>query len=137
MGRVLAIDFGTKRCGIAVTDPLQLIASGLTTIPRKELMDYLAKYFQEETVDQVLFGEPKQKDGTPSDVAPLIEAFIRKFKVQFPEMKVARIDERYSSKMAFQSMIDGGLSKKKRQNKGLIDEISATLILQDYLQYHK
>lgn len=137
MGRVLAIDYGTKRCGIAVTDPMQLIASGLRTVPAAELMDFLAAYFEQETVDVVLIGEPKQKDGSPSGVAPAIAAFIQQFKTRFPSMEVARIDERFSSKLAFQSMIDSGLSKKKRQDKGLIDEISATLILQDYLQYHK
>lgn len=137
MGRVLAIDYGTKRCGIAVTDPLQLIASGLTTVAEGEMLDYLAGYFEAEEVDLVLVGEPKQKDGSPSGVAPAISAFVEKFRQRFPNMEVARIDERFSSKMAFQSMIDSGLSKKKRQDKGLIDEISATIILQDYLQYHK
>lgn len=137
MGRVLAIDYGTKRSGIAVTDPLQLIASGLTTVPTKELMVFLGGYFQKEPVELVLVGAPKRLDGTPSEVTPAIESFLQKFEAQFPEMAVSRMDERFSSKMAFQSMIDSGLSKKKRQDKGLIDQISATLILQDYLNYHK
>ena len=134
MGRLLAIDFGMKRTGIAITDELQLIASGLTTVGTRELMSFLKKYFASERVELVLIGEPKQKDGTHSQIETNIKEFIIAFSEEFPEMKVDRVDERFSSKMAFQSMIDSGLKKKQRQNKALIDEISATIILQDYLR---
>lgn len=136
MGRILAIDFGTKRTGIAVTDEMQLIASGLTTIATKELLAFLEGYFASEKVDMVIVGEPKQKDGTHSDVEVEIQKFLTKFSVAFPKLPVKRVDERFTSKMAFQTMIDSGLKKKQRQNKALIDEISATIILQDYL-YNK
>lgn len=136
MGRILAIDFGTKRTGIAVTDEMQLIASGLTTIATKELLSFLEGYFASEKVDMVIVGEPKQKDGTHSDVEVEIQKFLTKFSVAFPKLPVKRVDERFTSKMAFQTMIDSGLKKKQRQNKALIDEISATIILQDYL-YNK
>lgn len=133
MGRVLALDYGTKRTGIAVTDELRIIASGLTTVPTEELMSFLENYFQKEIVDLVLVGEPKQKDGTHSDVEENIKEFLTAFTNKFPAMEVQRVDERYSSKQAFQSMIDGGLKKKKRRDKALLDEISATIILQEYL----
>lgn len=136
MGRILAIDFGTKRTGIAVTDEMQLIASGLTTIATKELLAFLEGYFASEKVDIVIVGEPKQKDGTHSDVEVEIQKFLTKFSVAFTKLPVKRVDERFTSKMAFQTMIDSGLKKKQRQNKALIDEISATIILQDYL-YNK
>lgn len=136
MGRVLAIDFGTKRCGIAVTDELQLIASGLTTVERKDMMDFLSDYLTSEKVELILIGEPKQKDGSPSDVEEHILKFIKKFSEAFPKQEILRVDERYTSKMAFQTMIDSGLKKKQRQNKALLDEISATIILQEYL-YNK
>ncbi|MCW5520346.1 Holliday junction resolvase RuvX [Aureitalea sp. L0-47] len=135
MGRILALDYGTKRTGVAVTDELQIIASGLTTVPTKELQSFLAKYFSEETVELVLVGEPKQKDGTHSAVEEEIQKFLKDFVVKFPEMEVKRVDERYSSKMAFQTMIDSGLKKKQRRDKALIDEISATIILQDYIYF--
>lgn len=135
MARVIAIDYGTKRCGIAVTDPMQLIASGLTTVDADKLLVFLEDYFKLEAVELVLVGEPKQKDGTPSGVEIHIQEFIAKFKATFKDLEVARHDERYTSKMAFQTMIDSGISKKKRRNKALVDQISATLILQDYLQY--
>ena len=137
MGRILALDYGTKRTGIAVTDELQLIASGLTMIPTKELMIFLSGYFASETVDEVVVGEPKQKDGTHSAVEEEIQKFLKSFSELFPKMIMVRFDERFTSKMAFQSMIDSGLKKKKRQDKGLIDEISATILLQDYLQTKK
>lgn len=133
MGRILAIDYGTKRTGIAVTDELQLIASGLTTVSTRELMDFLKKYIASENVETIVIGEPRQKDGTPSEVEAAIRKFITSFSKVFPNMKLERADERYSSKRAFQAMIDSGLKKKQRQNKALIDEISATIILQDYL----
>lgn len=131
--RILAIDYGLKRTGIAVTDEMQLIASGLTTIPSETALDFLKDYFAKERVERVLIGEPKQMNGQPSQSAPLIEAFIEKFKAQFPDMQLDRVDERFTSKMAFRTMIDSGLKKKQRQDKALIDEISATILLQDYL----
>jgi len=136
MARLLAIDYGTKRTGIAVTDELQLIASGLTTVPTEKLISFLKNYFIDENVELVIIGEPKQKDGTHSRVEEEIKKFIQKFSELFSAIKMGRMDERFTSKMAFQTMIDSGLNKKQRQNKALIDEISATIILQDYL-YNK
>ncbi|MBG44047.1 MAG: Holliday junction resolvase RuvX [Aequorivita sp.] len=136
MGRVLALDYGSKRTGIAITDELQLIASGLTTVATTDLMDFLKKYIASEKVDLVLVGEPKQKDGTHSTIEEQIQLFLKKFSEVFPDLEVKRVDERYTSKMAFQTMIDSGLKKKQRQNKALVDEISATIILQEFL-YNK
>ncbi len=133
MGRLLAIDYGTKRCGIAITDELQMIASGLTTVPTADLISFLEKYISTENVELILVGEPKQKDGTHSDVEKYIQLFLKKLSKVLPDLKIIRVDERYSSKMAFQTMIDSGLKKKQRRNKALIDEISATIILQEYL----
>lgn len=133
MPRILAIDYGQKRTGIAVTDELQIIASGLTTIPSATAINFLRDYFSKEKVEKVLIGEPKQMNGEPSESTVVIEAFVKKFTSFFPEMPIIRVDERFTSKMAFQSMIDSGLKKKQRQNKALIDEISATIMLQDYL----
>jgi putative Holliday junction resolvase len=133
MGRILAIDYGTKRTGIAITDELKMIASGLTTVSTKDLMSFLEEYFRDETVELILVGEPRQKDGTHSAVEEEIKKFLTEFTDKYPEMKVIRVDERYSSKRALQTMIDSGLKKKKRRDKALIDEISATIILQDYL----
>lgn len=135
--RILAIDYGLKRTGIAVTDEMQIIASGLTTIASETALNFLKDYFAKEKVERVLIGEPKQMNGLPSESAPLIEAFIEKFKIQFPDMQLERVDERFTSKMAFQTMIDSGLKKKQRQDKALIDEISATILLQDYLSRKK
>ena len=133
MPRILAIDYGQKRTGIAVTDELQIIASGLKTIPSITAIAFLKDYFSKENVEIVLIGEPKQMNGTPSESASIIKGFVTHFTNHFPDMKVIRVDERFTSKMAFQTMIDSGLSKKQRQNKALIDEISATIMLQDYL----
>ena len=133
MPRILAIDYGIKRTGIAVTDELQIIASGLTTVPSETAIAFLKDYFLKENVAKVLIGEPKQMDGTPSESTPIIEKFVTDFKTAFPEMQIVRVDERFTSKMAFQTMIDSGLKKKQRQNKGLVDEIAATILLQDYL----
>jgi putative Holliday junction resolvase len=137
MPRILSIDYGQKRTGIAVTDEMQIIASGLTTIPTHTLVDFLKDYFSKEKVEAVLIGEPKQMNGLPSESASVINGFVTHFSNIFPDMKVIRVDERFTSKMAFQTMIDSGLSKKQRQNKGLIDEISATILLQDYLSAKK
>ncbi len=133
MGRILAIDYGTKRTGIAVTDELQLIASGLTTVETDKLLPFLKDYIASEEVEMVLVGEPRQKDGTHSDVEEHIRKFLVKLTELFPKLHIQRVDERFTSKIAFQTMIDSGLKKKQRQNKALIDEISATIILQDYL----
>lgn len=133
MPRILAIDYGIKRTGIAVTDELQIIASGLTTVPSETAIAFLKDYFSKEEVIRVLIGEPKQMNGQASESTPVIEKFVTDFKVAFPDMKVDRVDERFTSKMAFQTMIDSGLKKKQRQNKGLVDEIAATILLQDYL----
>lgn len=133
MSRILAIDYGIKRTGIAVTDELQIIASGLTTIPSETAIAFLIDYFSKENVSKVLIGEPKQMNGDPSESTPIIEKFVTAFKTTFPEMQIVRVDERFTSKMAFKTMIDSGLKKKQRQNKGLVDEIAATILLQDYL----
>ncbi|MDP2688237.1 MAG: Holliday junction resolvase RuvX [Aequorivita sp.] len=136
MGRILALDYGSKRTGVAITDELQLIASGLTTVATFELMEFLKKYIASEKVELVLVGEPKQKDGTHSNIEEEIQKFLMKFSKVFPDLAVKRVDERYTSKMAFRTMIDSGLKKKQRQNKALVDEISATIILQEFL-YNK
>lgn len=133
MPRILSIDYGIKRAGIAVTDEMQIIASGLTTVPSETLITFLKDYFAKEKVEKVIIGEPKQMDGTPSESAAIIEKFIKTFIMTFPEMPLDRVDERFTSKMAFQTMIDSGLKKKQRQNKALIDEIAATIMLQDYI----
>ncbi len=133
MPRILAIDYGIKRTGIAVTDELQIIASGLTTIPSETAITFLTDYFSKEDVIKVLIGEPMQMNGQPSESTTIIEKFVTKFKTTFPEMKVERADERFTSKMAMQTMLASGLKKKQRQNKALVDEIAATIMLQDYL----
>jgi putative Holliday junction resolvase len=132
----LALDYGSKRTGIAITDELQMIASGLTTVATPELLDFLKEYFTSENVELVLVGEPRQKDGNHPTIETEIRKFLKKFSKAFPAMEVLRVDERYTSKMAFQTMIDSGLKKKQRRNKALIDEISATIILQEFL-YNK
>ncbi len=137
MARILSIDFGQKRTGIAVTDDFQIIASGLTTIPSLDIIPFLKTYFTKENVETVIIGEPKQMNGLPSESSEIIEKFIAQFHTEFPNMKIERVDERFTSKMAFQTMIDSGLKKKQRQNKELIDEIAATILLQDYLNYKK
>ena len=136
MGRILAIDYGTKRAGIAVTDELQIIASGLTTVATSYLMTYLMDYVSKENVELFVIGEPKQMNNEPSESEEHIKVFIEKLIVAIPEIPIKRVDERFTSKMAFQTMIDSGLKKNQRKSKALIDEISATLILQSYL-YNK
>ena len=136
MGRVLAIDFGKKRTGIAVTDELQIIASGLTTISTKELIPFLKEYIKKENVELLIIGKPKQMDNSDSESEALIVPFLQKLAKAIPNISIKREDERFTSKMAFQTMIDSGLNKKQRQNKALVDEISATIILQSYL-YNK
>jgi putative Holliday junction resolvase len=134
MPRVLAIDYGLKRCGIAVTDPLQIIAQGVTTVKTPELMAYLDGYLAKEQIECLVVGLPKQMDYTPSETEPHIAGFIKRFSVKNPAIPVVRIDERFTSKMAHQSLIMGGATKKQRSNKEIIDTISATLILQTYLE---
>ena len=134
MGRILAFDYGIKRTGIAVTDELQIIASGLTTVTTKKIFSFLTDYLKNENVELFIVGEPKQLNNNESESEQFIKPFIQKLTTTFPKIPIKRVDERFTSKMAFQSMIDSGLKKKQRQNKALIDEISATLILQTYLQ---
>ncbi|MDR2410002.1 MAG: Holliday junction resolvase RuvX [Bacteroidales bacterium] len=134
MGRILAIDYGMKRVGIAVTDTLQIIATGLTTVSVEEIFSFLKAYVEKECVDFFIVGEPKQMDYTNSNASKYIEPFVKKLEKEFPAIPVKRADERFTSKMAFQTMIDAGLNKKKRQNKALIDTISATIILQSYME---
>jgi len=135
MPRVIAIDYGLKRTGIAVSDELQLIASGLTTVETNGLLAFLKDYFLKEKVALILVGQPKRFDNSLSDIETTIQEFILKLQNQNPEIPIKRIDERFTSKIAFQSMIDSGMKKKERRNKANIDEISATLILQSYLYY--
>ena len=133
MARLLAIDFGTKRTGIAITDEMQIIASGLTTVSTKDLISFLKDYFAKEDVELIVIGEPKQKDGTHSDVEVCIKNFKIKLVKVFPTLIIERMDERFTSKLALDSMIRAGSTKKQRSDKGLIDKVSATLILQEYL----
>ncbi len=133
MGRILAIDYGSKRCGIAVTDPLKLIASGLTTVNTIDLMTFLKSYFASEPVESIVVGEPKQMNAGPSEIEAEIAGFLEDFKVEYPNVAIERVDERFTSKIAYRSLIDSGLPKNKRRDKGLIDEVSATLILQTFL----
>ncbi len=134
MARLLAIDYGTKRCGIAVSDPLQIIATGLTTLHSKDILAFLENYFKKESVETIVVGEPKRMSGEATDATVHVENFVKQLRKKFPGMKIARVDERFTSKMAFQTMIDSGLKKKDRQNKALVDEISATIILQSYME---
>jgi putative Holliday junction resolvase len=134
MGRILAIDYGRKRTGIAVTDPLQMIATALETVPSHTIINYLKTYFSKEKVDEVVVGYPKQMNNLPSESVIYVDAFVKQFRKNFPDMLLNLADERFTSKMAFQTMIDGGLKKQQRQDKSLIDKISATIILQSYLE---
>ena len=133
MARILAIDYGLKRTGIAVTDELQIIASGLTTVSTNDLISFLKDYSKKEKIELFLIGEPKQMNNSPSESEAFIIPFIKKLESVFPNIPIKRVDERFTSKMAFQTMIDSGLKKNQRKNKALIDEISATIILQSYL----
>lgn len=137
MARVLALDIGKKRTGIAVTDELQIIASGLTTVNTEELVLFLKDYLEKESVELFVIGEPKQMNYQDSESAPLVLKLASKLESEFPNIPIFSVDERFTSKMAFQTMIDSGLSKKQRRNKALIDEISATIILQSYLSSRK
>ena len=134
MARILAIDYGGKRTGIAVTDPLQIIATGLTTIPSQELVPFLKKYMLTETVEQIIIGMPKNWDESATHGTPLVEAAIKKLNKAFPAIPLKEVDERYTSKMAKDAMLEMGLKKKDRRDKKLVDEIAATIMLQEYLQ---
>ena len=131
----MAIDYGRKRVGIAVTDELQLIANGLTTVASHEIFNFLKSYLQKEKVDAFVVGEPRQMNNLPSESLQFIIPFVNRLKKEFPEISVEMVDERFTSKMAFQTMIDAGLKKKDRQNKELVDSISATIILQTYMSW--
>lgn len=134
MGRILALDYGRKRTGVAVSDPLQIIANGLTTVSSHELLDFLQNYTSKEQVELIVIGLPKQMSGEKSESMNYIEPFVRALKKRLPDMPVQFVDERFTSVLAHKAMLDGGLKKKDRQNKALVDEISATIILQSYLE---
>lgn len=135
MACLVGIDFGIKRTGLSCTDPNQMIASGLKNLPTAEVITFLEAYCQKEEVAAFIIGQPLQKDGSPSAVEERIQEFIRVLKNKFPNQSIARYDERFTSKIAVQAMVDGGLKKKQRKKKGMIDQVSATLILQSYLDY--
>lgn len=134
MSRILAIDYGRKRTGIAVTDPMQMIANGLTTVLTHTLEAFLTEYLKKESVERVIIGLPKQMDNTPSESMKYIDPFINRFKKLFPNIPIELVDERFTSVLAHRAMLEAGLKKKDRQNKALVDEISATIILQTYLE---
>ncbi len=137
MGRILAIDYGTKRTGIAVTDPLQIIATGLTTVRTHDIFDFLQDYFAKETVDVVVIGQAKTLRNEPSENKKFFDIFDKIFRKMFPSYPIVYIDERFTSSIAHQTVLDSGIGKKKRQNKEMIDTISATIILQSYLEQKK
>jgi putative holliday junction resolvase len=134
MPRILCIDYGKKRTGLAVTDPFKIIASALTTIETKDIFPFLKDYFQKEEVELVLIGEPKNWDESDTHATPLVRQFMQKFKKDFPLMKIETVDERYTSKLAVQAMVEMGMKKKDRQIKGNIDQVAATIMLQEYLR---
>lgn len=134
MGRLIGIDYGKKRVGIAVTDPGQMIASGLTTVGSHEVLEFLKTYMVNEEVDKFIVGEPKQMNNEPSESAEFVNAFVTGLKRKFPDIPVIMVDERFTSKMAKRAMIDGGMKKKQRQNKAMVDSISAALILQSFME---
>ena len=135
MPRILAIDYGLKRTGLAVTDPLKIIASGLTTVESKQLIPFLKNYFEGEAVELIIIGEPRNLDDSDTHATPLVLHCIRELEKNFPLIPVKKVDERYTSKLAVQSMVQSGMKKKDRRNKSLIDEIAATILLQEYLHH--
>ena len=137
MARILSIDYGKKRSGLAVTDPLQLIAGGLATVSTSELFDWLQRYIATETVERIVIGEPRQPNGQPSENMARVEQFVNRWRKAVPTVPIEYYDERFTSVLAHQAMLQGGLRKKARQDKGLVDEISATIILEDYLRVRK
>jgi putative pre-16S rRNA nuclease len=134
MPRILSIDYGLKRTGLAVTDPLQIIATGLTTVETPKLIPFLKEYFKKEEVELIIMGEPKNWDESDTHATPLVKKAVEKLKKEFPAMPIKMVDERYTSKLAKQAMIEMGMKKKERRNKALVDEIAATIMLQDYLR---
>ena len=133
MARILCIDYGKKRTGIAVTDPLQIIATGLTTVDTKDLMPFLKNYFLQEPVETIVIGDPKNLDDSDTHATPLVAQFIKRLEKEFPGMPIVKVDERYTSKMAKRAMIEMGMKKKDRRNKRNVDEIAATMMLQEYM----
>lgn len=133
MPRIICIDYGKKRTGIAVTDPLQIIATGLTTVDSPELISFLKKYFQQETVELIVIGEPKNLDDSDTHATPLVQQIIKKLEKEFPQIPIQKVDERFTSKMAKQAMLEMGMKKKDRRNKRTVDEIAATIMLQEYM----
>ena len=136
MARILCIDYGLKRTGIAVTDPLQIISTGLTTVDTHNLVQFLKKYFLKEMVELILIGHPKNLDNSDTHATSVVDAVIIKLKKEFPQISVKTVDERYTSKMAKQAMLEMGMKKKDRRNKRTVDEIAATIMLQEYMQNH-
>lgn len=134
MPRILAIDYGLKRTGLAVTDPLQIIATGLTTVDSKQLIPYLKDYFTKEQVELIIIGEPKNWDDTATHATPLVEKCIKDLQKNFPNIPIKKVDERYTSKMAKDAMLEMGMKKMQRRNKALVDEIAATIMLQEYMR---
>ena len=134
MARILSIDYGKKRTGLAVTDPLQLIAGGLATVSTSELFDYLKTYVEREEVERIVIGEPRQPNGQPSENLQRVQQFVNRWRKAVPQIPIELYDERFTSVLAHQAMLDGGLRKKARQDKALVDEISATILLQDYMR---
>lgn len=137
MARILSIDYGRKRTGLAVTDPLQIIAGGLVTVPTSQLFDWLKDYINREQVERIVIGEPRQPNGEPSENWQRVQQFVARWRKAVPAVPIELYDERFTSVLAHQAMIDGGLRKKARQDKALVDEISATIILQDYMRSRK
>ncbi len=137
MGRILAIDYGKKRSGIAVTDELKIIATGLATVPTPELLDFLKDYLRTQQVECMVVGEPKQMDNTPSEASLYIEPFVKRLRNAFPDIRIARIDERFTSLLATRAIRESGARKKVRQDKALIDTVSATLILQSFMEHEQ
>jgi putative Holliday junction resolvase len=134
LGRILSIDYGKRRTGLAVTDPLQIIANGLATVETKNLMDFLKKYLEKENVEKVVIGKPIQPSGAPSENLARVEAFVQRWRKEMPSVPIVYYDERFTSVLAHRAILEGGVKKKtRRENKGLVDEVSATIILQDFM----
>lgn len=134
MPRIIAIDYGLKRTGLAVTDPLQIIATALTTIESPKLIAFLKDYFSKEQVELIIIGEPKNWDDTDTHATPLVKKIIERLKKEFPQMPLKTVDERYTSKMASHAMVEMGMKKKQRRDKGMVDQIAAAIMLQEYLR---
>ena len=137
MARILSIDYGKKRTGLAVTDPLQIIAGGLATVATSELYDFLVQYVGREDVELIIIGDQRQSNGQPSENLPRVQEFVNRWRKSMPQIPIEFFDERYTSVLAHRAMLEGGLRKKARQDKALVDEISATIILQDYMRYKR